>query len=81
MSAERGSERLAILMPSLGGGGAQDAGGRAYDYAEVVAALARGIAETWEVDLLPGQLTAAERHLSTHLCTTKYHSEAWTWHR
>jgi lipoyl(octanoyl) transferase len=59
----------------------QEAGGRAYDYAEVIAALARGIAETWEVDLLPGQLTAAERHLSTHLCTTKYHSEAWTWHR
>ena len=41
----------------------QEAGGRVYDYAEVVAALTRGIAETWQVELLPGQLTAAERQL------------------
>ena len=45
----------------------QEAGGRAYDYAEVVAALARGMAETWEVELIPGQLTDAERQLSAHL--------------
>jgi len=57
----------------------QEAGGRAYDYVEVVAALTRGIAETWQVDMLPGQLTAAERQLSAHLRTTKYHSEVWTW--
>jgi lipoate-protein ligase A len=59
----------------------QEAGARAYTYAEVVAALTRGIAETWEVELIPGQLTAAERQLSTHLRDTKYRSEAWTWHR
>lgn len=57
----------------------QEAGGRAYDYAEVVAALTQGIAETWQVDIVPGQLTAAERQLSAHLCTTKYHSDVWTW--
>jgi lipoate-protein ligase A len=57
----------------------QEAGGRAYDYAEVVAALARGIAETWEVDLLQCGLTSEERRLSEHLRATKYRSEAWTW--
>jgi lipoate-protein ligase A len=57
----------------------QEAGGRAYDYAEVVAALARGIAETWQIALLAGQLTVAERQLSAHLRATKYHSDAWTW--
>jgi lipoate-protein ligase A len=59
----------------------REAGGRPYDYAEVVAALMRGIAETWEVDLMPGQLTAAERQLSAHLRATKYTSDSWTWHR
>jgi lipoate-protein ligase A len=59
----------------------QEAGARAYAYAEVVAALTRGIAETWEVELIPGHLTAAERQLSTHLRDSKYRSEAWTWHR
>jgi lipoate-protein ligase A len=59
----------------------QEAGGRVYESAEVVAALARGIAETWEVELIPGQLTAAEHQLSIHLRDTKYRSEAWTWHR
>jgi lipoyl(octanoyl) transferase len=71
-----GEPDYCLQMTSL-----QEAGGRAYDYAEVVAALTRGIAETWQVDLLPGQLTAAERQLSAHFCTTKYRSEAWTWHR
>ena len=55
-------------------------GGRTYDYAEVVAALTRGIAETWEVDLIPCGLTSEERRLSEHLRATKYRSEAWTWH-
>ena len=72
----QGQTDYRLQMTSL-----QEAGGRAYDYVEVVAALTRGIAETWEVDLLPGQLTAAERQLSAHLCTTKYRSESWTWHR
>jgi lipoyl(octanoyl) transferase len=80
LSLDRGSAQkerdYRLPMTSL-----QEVGGRAYDYAEVVGALARGIAETWEVDLLPGQFAAAERHLSTHLCTTKYRSQAWTWHR
>jgi lipoate-protein ligase A len=58
-----------------------EAGGRAYDYAEVVAALARGVAETWEVELIPGQLTLAECQLSARLCATKYRSDAWTCHR
>jgi lipoyl(octanoyl) transferase len=59
----------------------QAAGGCAYHYAEVVAALTRGMAETWQIDLLPGPLTAAERELTAHLRATKYCSEAWTWHR
>jgi lipoyl(octanoyl) transferase len=59
----------------------QEAGGCAYNYAEVVAALTRGMAETWQVDLLPGQLAAAERELTAHLRATKYGSEAWSWHR
>jgi lipoyl(octanoyl) transferase len=59
----------------------QEAGGRGYDYAEVVTALRRGFAETWEVELISGQLTAAEHQLSARLRTTKYCSEAWTWHR
>jgi lipoate-protein ligase A len=59
----------------------QEAGGRAYDYAEVVAALARGLAETWEVELIQGQLTDAERQRSIHLTATKYRSDTWTWHR
>jgi lipoyl(octanoyl) transferase len=58
-----------------------EAGGRAYEYAEVVSALTRGIAETWEVELAPGQLTPAERQLAAHLRQSKYCSEAWTWHR
>jgi lipoate-protein ligase A len=72
----RGERAYHTGMTSL-----QEAGARAYAYAEVVAALTRGIAETWEVELIPGQLTAAERQLSTHLRDTKYRSEAWTWHR
>jgi lipoyl(octanoyl) transferase len=59
----------------------QEAGGRAYDYAEVVAALSRGIAESWQVDLLPGSLTSVEKAHSAHLRATKYGSEAWTWRR
>jgi lipoate-protein ligase A len=56
----------------------QEAGGRVYDYAAVVAALTRGMAETWQVELIPGQLTASEHQLSAHLSATKYRSEAWT---
>jgi lipoyl(octanoyl) transferase len=59
----------------------QEAGGRGYSYTEVAAALTRGIAETCEVDLIPDQLTAAERQLSAHLRATKYRSDSWTWHR
>jgi lipoate-protein ligase A len=59
----------------------QEAGNRAYGYVEVVAALARGIAETWEVELAYGQLSTAERQLSAHLRDTKYCSDTWTWHR
>jgi lipoate-protein ligase A len=57
----------------------REAGGRVYDYSEVVDALTRGIAETWQVELEAGQLTAAERELSAHFRATKYHSQAWTW--
>jgi lipoate-protein ligase A len=57
----------------------REAGGRVYDYSEVVDALTRGIAETWQVELEGGQLTAAERELSAHFRATKYHSKAWTW--
>jgi lipoate-protein ligase A len=59
----------------------QEAGGRAYSYAEVVAALGRGFAETWQTELVADALTAEEQRLSDHLRETKYGSEAWTWHR
>jgi lipoate-protein ligase A len=59
----------------------QEAAGRAYAYAEVVAALTRGIAETWEVELIPGQLSPAERQVTIQLRKSKYCSDAWTWHR
>jgi lipoate-protein ligase A len=79
-SSLRGSRsahgQLEAYMISL-----QEAGGRAYTYTEVVAALTRGMAETWQVDLLPGQLTAAEMELTAHLRNTKYCSDAWTWHQ
>src|SRR5919109_722923 len=56
----------------------QEAGGRTYGYSEVVAALSRGIAETWEVELIQGGLTSTERQRSAHLRATKYRSETWT---
>jgi lipoyl(octanoyl) transferase len=56
----------------------QEAGGRAYGYAEVVAALSRGIAESWEVELIQGGLTFEERRRSAHLRVTKYRLETWT---
>jgi lipoyl(octanoyl) transferase len=59
----------------------QEAGGRAYEYGEVVSALTRGITETWGVELIPGELTVAERRLGTHLRGTKYHTASWTLHR
>jgi lipoate-protein ligase A len=59
----------------------QEAGGRLYSYAEVVAALTRGMAETWQVDLLPGHLTTSEKDCSAYLRATKYGSDSWTWRR
>jgi lipoyl(octanoyl) transferase len=74
--SDQGEQEYHARMTSL-----QEAGGRVYDYAEVVAALRRGIAETWEIEFTQGELTSEERRLSDHLCATKYRSEAWTWHR
>jgi lipoate-protein ligase A len=59
----------------------QEAGRRTYAYAEVVAALAQGIADTWEVELIQDRLTPAELQLSAKLRDSKYRSDAWTWHR
>lgn len=59
----------------------QEAGGRPYDYAAVVAALSDGFADAWEVELIPGELTTEEKRLSADLRATKYGSDAWTWHR
>jgi lipoate-protein ligase A len=56
----------------------QEAGGRAYGYAEVVRALARGFAETWGVELRPSELSPEERRLSQQLRAGKYGSPAWT---
>jgi lipoyl(octanoyl) transferase len=58
----------------------QEAGGRQFTYAEAVAALSHGFADTWQVTLIADELTAEERQLSTHLRTTKYCSASWTWH-
>jgi lipoate-protein ligase A len=59
----------------------QEAGGRVYSYAEVVAALTRGMAETCQVDLLPDHLTPTEKDCSAFLRATKYGSDSWTWRR
>ena len=59
----------------------QEAGGRVYKYPEVVAALVRGIAETWEVEFFRGQLTTAETQLSAQLRDEKYRTDSWTWRR
>ncbi len=59
----------------------QEASGRSYDYAAVVAALSHGFADTWEVEIILGELTAEEKRLSAYLRATKYGSDAWTWHR
>jgi lipoyl(octanoyl) transferase len=75
-ASARGEPAYQAQMTSL-----QEAGGRVYDYADVVGALCHGFTETWEVKLIKGGLTSEERQLSDHLCATKYRSEAWTWHR
>jgi lipoate-protein ligase A len=72
----REEEAFRTRMTSL-----QEAGGRSYDYAEVITALGRGVAETWDIDLKPSDLTAEERRLSDHLRALKYGSDAWTWQR
>jgi lipoyl(octanoyl) transferase len=59
----------------------QEAGGRVYSYAEVVAALARGMAEACQIDLTPDHLTTSEKDCSAYLRATKYSSDSWTWRR
>jgi lipoate-protein ligase A len=59
----------------------EEAAGRSYDYAEVITALGRGFAETWEIEFRPSDLTAEERRLSDHLRATKYAADTWTWQR
>lgn len=54
----------------------QEAGGRMYSDAEVIAALSRGFAEVWEVELTEGHLTAEERRASARLLRDKYHGAA-----
>jgi lipoate-protein ligase A len=58
-----------------------EAAGRQYDYNDVVAALSRGFAETWEVELIPGTLTSSEHCLSVRLRASKYRSQRWAWQR
>jgi lipoyl(octanoyl) transferase len=72
----QGESNYHLHMTSL-----QEAGGQEYEYTEVVVALAAGMAEVCQVELVPGQLTAAERQRSAHLCRTKYRSESWIRHR
>jgi lipoate-protein ligase A len=74
--SSREEETFRMRMTTL-----QEAGGRSYDYAEVVTALARGFAETWDIELRPDDLTAEERRLSDHLRATKYATDTWTWQR
>jgi len=59
----------------------QEVGGRPYAYAEVAAALSRGFADVWGVELIEGHLATEERRVSARLRATKYCSEAWTWRR
>lgn len=59
----------------------REAGGRMYSDVEVIAALSRGFAEVWEVELTEGYLTSEERRASMRLRTDKYRAEGWTWRR
>ena len=59
----------------------QEAGGRPYAYAEVVAALSRGFAEVWGARLTPGGLTPEEQQASTRLRLSKYGADSWLWRR
>lgn len=59
----------------------QEAGGRPYAYAEVVAALSRGFAEVWGAQLISGGLTPEEQQASTRLRLSKYGADSWLWRR
>jgi lipoate-protein ligase A len=59
----------------------QEAGGRPYAYAEVVAALSRGFAEVWGARLISGGLTPEEQQASTRLRLSKYGADSWLWRR
>jgi biotin synthase len=78
--AGRGGERL---RQTLSGHVAslQEVLGRAPGFAEVVRAVAAGMAETFGVRLVPGGLSAAERRRAAELAREKYASEAWNGRR
>ncbi len=52
--------------------------GYAPSFETVVAALTRGFAETWQIRLIPGTLSAAEEARAAELVRAKYANPAWT---
>jgi lipoate-protein ligase A len=67
--ANNGALKMGSLSSALG---------RPPDYGDVVRSLAEGFRTSWEVSLLPGELTGKERGLAEHLEGTKYRSPRWT---
>lgn len=57
--------------------GVADALGRPVSYHELAAALAQGFADTFKIDLRPGELTDWERAKAEHLRANKYATEEW----
>ncbi|MBX2999513.1 MAG: lipoate--protein ligase family protein [Caldilineaceae bacterium] len=51
------------------------------EFHRVAAAMAEGFAATLNLDLIPGQLTAAETRCAAELIRTRYANLEWTYHR
>jgi len=57
---------------------AEDLAGRPISFAEAEAAMIAGFAEALAIDLIPGELTAAERNWAAELLRERYGSPEWT---
>jgi lipoate-protein ligase A len=51
---------------------------RVVTYDEAVAAMAAGMAEALDIELIPGELTDQERHWTAQLMAEKYQHDSWT---
>jgi lipoate-protein ligase A len=61
--------------------GLSDAAGRPFDWDSVVAALSKGVQESFGVSLIKGRLSSEESALAKTLLDEKYSSSSWTFRR